>query len=402
MEYRDNNFEIWRASLKHSINNPFPWFKKMITESPVVYDADFVHFFGSKGTWHVFRYDDVQSVLGDYENFSAEYLPKVEESPLTEALQANDPPYHTKLRSLVSKAFTPKAIENMKPWIEEITNELLDQVTDQGEMDIVRDLATPVPIQVIAKMLGVPYKDREKFKYWSTIFVKQPSEVEGGIEGYLLVQQEMSQYFIEMIATRQENPTNDLISHLVQAEIDGGKLSTKELLAFCITLLIAGNETTTNLISNSLFTFMENPKVQEHLYQHPKDIAKAIEEVLRYRSPILYTTRIATKDIQLRGQLIKKGDLVNTWIGSANRDESEFENPDQFDIHRTNLRHTTFGHGVHFCIGAPLARLEANIVLRILFERFKQFQLKFDGPLTMNQTALMFSIKELPVIFQKR
>ncbi|WP_037464235.1 cytochrome P450 [Shimazuella kribbensis] len=388
--------------MKHSIANPFPWFKKMTAESPVVYDTDYEHFFGSKGTWHVFRYDDVQRVLGDYENFSAEYLPKVEESPLTKALTTNDPPYHTKLRSLVSKAFTPKAIEDMKPWIEEITNELLDKVAEQGEMDIVRDLATPVPIQVIAKMLGVPYEDREKFKYWSIILIKQPSEVEGGIEGYFLAQQEMGQYFTEMITKRQKNPTNDLISHLVQAEVDGEKLSIKELIAFCILLLVAGNETTTNLINNSLLTLTENPEVQEHLSQHPKDIGKAIEEALRFRSPVQYMTRIAAKDTQLGGQLIKKGDLLNAWIGSANRDESKFENADQFDLHRTNLRHTSFGHGIHYCLGSPLARLEANIVLRILLERFKQFQLKFDRPITMNPTALMYSIKELPVVFQKR
>ncbi len=389
--------------MKHSIADPFSWFKHMSSENPVHYDEDWLHYFGGKGAWQVFRYQDVQRVLSDSEHFSVEYVPKVEGNPLTSALQYNDPPHHTKLRSLVSRAFTPKAIEDMKPWIEEITNELLDQVADKGEMDIANDLATPVPIQVIAKMLGVPYTDREKFKYWSTTIIKQPNEVEGGIEGYFQAQQEMGQYFIDMIEARRETPTDDLISHLLQAEIDGEKLSTQDLLAFCITLLVAGNETTTNLISNSILTFIEYPELQEHLYQNPKDNAKAIEEVLRYRAPVQYMNRIATKDIQLGGQLIKKGDFVNAWMGSANRDESIFTNADQFDIHRSNLKHTSFGHGVHFCLGSPLARLEANIVFRVLFERFHQLKRTSpDEPLVMNQTSLMFSIKELPITFQKR
>jgi cytochrome P450 len=374
----------------------------MSSESPVIFDNDFMHWFGSKSGWHVFRYDDVQKVINDYETFSNEFMPKVSGNPLSSGISISDPPRHKQLRMLVSKAFTPKAIENMKPWIEEITQKLLDQVIDQGEMEVINDLAFPVPIQVIAKMLGVPYSDQDKFKEWSTMLITQPSEIEGGMDTFTKSQEEMAQYFMRMFELRKEQPEDDLISHLLQAEVDGEKLSTPDLFAFCITLLVAGNETTANLINNSILAFTKYPEVQEHLIQHPEDIPKAIEESLRYLSPIQYINRVATKDVQLGGQLIKKGDLINLWLGSANRDESVFPNPDQFDLHRTNLKHTTFGHGIHFCLGAPLARLEAGIVLKLLFERMHQFKLKTNTQPVMNQTALVYSIKELPVVFSKR
>ncbi|MXQ53017.1 cytochrome P450 [Shimazuella alba] len=388
--------------MKHSFSNPFPWYNHMLKQNPVTYDEDFLHYFGAKGTWHIFRYDDVQKVFQDHETFSNEYFPKIAESPVSIAMSVTDPPRHKQLRLLISKAFTPKAIEDMKPWIEQITHELLDQVEDKGEMDVTRDLAVPIPIQVIAKLLGISHKDQDKFKKWSIMFAKQPSEVDGGAEGYFQAQKEMSEYFLRMIKFRKQEPEDDLISQLLQAEVDGEKLSANDVLAFCILLLIAGNETTTNLINNAIFTFIEHPEVQEHLIDHPEDITKAIEEVLRYRSPLQYINRIAAKDTELRGKRIKKGDFINLWMGSANRDESVFANPNEFDIHRTNLKHTAFGHGIHYCMGAPLARLEANIALRVLLGRLHQFQLKDHKQPVMNQSAVTYSIKEFPVTFQKR
>jgi cytochrome P450 len=374
----------------------------MSVEKPIFYDKDFIHFFGKKGAWQVFRYEDVQTVLYDWENFSNEYYPK-ENNTLSVAIQVTDPPRHKQLRLLVSKAFTPRAIENMKSWIEKITLELLDQVAEKGEMDITSDLATPVPIQVIAKMLGVPYSDQDKFKLWSTNIIKPPAEFEDGPEGYIRSQQEMAEYFMTMIEKRSKEPTEDLISQLLAADLDGEKLSKQDLLAFCITLLVAGNETTTNLISSFIYTSIENPEIQEHLYLHPEDIPNAIEESLRYRAPVQYMNRIASRDVRLGDQLIKQGDMINAWLGSANRDASVFANPDQFDIHRTNLKHTSFGHGIHYCMGAPLARLETKIVMEILFNKFNKIQLKKDiAEPIMNETPLMYSIKTLPVTFQKR
>jgi cytochrome P450 len=388
--------------LQYSAFNPFPWYKKMAKESPVIYDADYLHYHGPKGTWHVFRYDDVQRVMSDYQTFSNQYQPKIEENPSSSSLALSDPPRHKQLRMLVSDVFTPKTIANMRPWIEKITNELIDKIENNGEMDITRDIATPIPIQVIAKLLGVSPNDQEKFKKWSIMILQAPSEIEGGEETFLRSQQEMAQYFISLFEQRKVEPKDDLISHLLQAEVEGEKLSTNDLLGFCVLLLVAGNETTTNLISSSILTFIENPEIQEYLAKHPEDIPKAIEEVLRYRSPLQYINRIAAKDVELRGQSIKKGDLINVWLGSANRDESIFPNPDQFDIHRTNLKHTAFGHGIHFCLGAPLARLEAHVALQVIFERLHQFQLKEATEPLMNPTALTYSIKELPVTFKKR
>jgi cytochrome P450 len=374
----------------------------MSAENPVYYDNDYMHYFGAKGTWHVFRYKDVQTVLYDWENFSSEYFPKADNT-LSAAIQVTDPPRHKQLRLLVSKAFTAKVIEDMKPWIQEITQELLEKVADKGEMDVPADLAIPVPIQVIAKMLGVPYKDQDKFKYWSTIIVKNPADVEGGVNGYFQAQQEMAEYFMSLFQERLTEPKDDLISHLQQVELEGERLSDQDLLAFCITLLVAGNETTTNLISAALYTFIENPSIQEYLYKYPENIPTAIEEILRYRAPVQYINRIATKDIELGGKTIRKGDLINAWMGSANRDESVFKNPDVFDLNRTNLKHTSFGHGIHFCLGAPLARLESKIVLELLFSKFKEIELKDSSKeLEMNETNLMFSIKSLPVVFKKR
>ncbi|WP_028778961.1 cytochrome P450 [Shimazuella kribbensis] len=381
--------------------NPYPWYKKLSERNPVVYDENFMQFYGTKGGWHVLRYDDVQTILSDYETFSSQVMPQIDENPLTRGIQSSDPPFHRQLRMLVAKAFTPKAINDMKPWIEQITNELIDKIIDRGEMDVTSDIAIPVPIQVIAKMIGVPFEDQAKFKEWSVTILKQPTDEEG-VAVFLQCQKEMGAYFFHLIEQRKQQPKDDLVTHLIQAEVDGQKLSANDLLAFLMTLLVAGNETTTNFINNAILTFMEFPEVQEHLTSHPEDIPKALEEVLRYRSPVQYVNRVAAKDVILRGQQIKKGDHINLWIGAANRDESVFPNADQFDFNRTNLKHIAFGHGIHFCIGAPLARLQASIALKIMLERMGQFKLKDNKEPVMNPTVVVYSIKELPVTFQKR
>jgi cytochrome P450 len=387
-------------NLKQSAFNPFPWYKKMLKESPLVYDKDFLLFFGTKGAWNVFAYDDIQMILSDYETFSSEYMPMIDENPLTRGLAQSDPPFHHQMRRIVAKVFTVRAIENMKPFIEQMTNDLIDRVIDQGELDVTNDIAIPIPIQVIAKMLGIPSEDQEKFKDWSMMLIQQPTDDDGG-SAFLQSQKEMSEYFLDAIEYRKQNPGEDLISLLTQAEVEGQKLTTKDLLAFCITLLVAGNETTTNLINNTMLTLAELPNIQEHLREHPEDIPKAIEEVLRYRSPVQYINRIASKDVVIRDQKIKKGDILNIWIASANRDESVFPNADQFDLNRENLKHIALGHGIHYCLGAPLARLEAKVAITTMLERMNDFRLKDDKEPIMNPITLMYSIKELPLTFQK-
>lgn len=378
----------------------FAWFKDSRQNNPVYYDKDYALWFGGKGAWHVFRNVDVRYVFGNHPIFSSEYMPKVEDNYLDKAMSSNDPPYHRKLRLLVSQAFTPKAMMDLRPWIEEYVDGLLDQViTDSGEMEFVRDIATPVPMQVIARMLGVPNKDHPLFKDWSFKLVKQPTN-EAEAKEFIEAQQEMAEYFRVIIQERAEKPENDIISQLLQVEIDGHKLSEEELLGFCVVLLLAGNETTTNWLSSAILTLAENPEIQERLANNPDDISLLLEEVLRLRSPAQYQVRKATQDVELCGKTIKKGDLVAAWQASANRDESVFPNADQIDLDRKNMDHVAFGHGIHFCLGAPLARVEATVTIRKLLERIKNIRLQSEN-IELNQSTVTYSIKELPIFFDR-
>lgn len=378
----------------------FTWFKESRQNNPVYYDKDYPLWFGVKGAWHVFKNEDVRYVFSNHQIFSSEYMPKVEDNYLDKAMSSNDPPFHRKLRLLVSQAFTPKAMMDLQPWIEEYVDGLLDQViTDKGEMEFVRDIAVPVPMQVIAKMLGVPTKDHAKFKDWSFKIVKQPTN-EAEAKEFIEAQQGMAEYFRVIIEERSKKPENDIISQLLQVELDGQKLTMDELLGFCVVLLLAGNETTTNWLSSAILTLAENPEIQERLAANPKDISLLLEEVLRLRSPAQYQTRVAKQDVELGGQTIKKGDLVAAWQASANRDESVFPNADQIDLDRKNMDHVAFGHGIHFCLGAPLARIEASVTIKKLLERIKNIRLQSEN-IELNQSTVTYSIKELPILFDK-
>ncbi len=372
----------------------------MRKESPVFYDKDFPLWFGVQGTWHVFKNADIKHVFSNHQIFSSEYLPKVEDNYLDKAMSSNDPPYHKKLRLLVSQAFTPKAMTDLQPWIEEYVDQLLDEVIkDSGEIEFVSDIAVPIPMQVIARLLGVPIKDHAMFKEWSFKIVKHPTN-EAEAKEFIEAQQGMAEYFRGVIKERSEKPENDIISQLLQVELDGEKLGMDELLGFCVVLMLAGNETTTNWLSSTILTLAQNPEVQEQLAQNPEEIPQALEEVLRLLSPAQYQTRIAKQDVLLGGETIKKGDIVAVWLGSANRDESVFENPDQFRLNRPNMDHVSFGHGIHFCLGAPLARVEAGVTIKKLLERIKNIRLQSDE-IELNQSMVTYSIKELPIRFDK-
>jgi cytochrome P450 len=378
----------------------FSWFKESRQNNPVYYDKDYPLWFGMTGTWHVFKNEDVRYVLSKHQIFSSEYMPKVQGNYLDKAMSSNDPPFHRKLRLLISQAFTPKAMRDLQPWIESYVDELLDEViTDSGEMEFVRDIAVPVPMQVIARMLGVPNKDKDKFKDWSFKIVKQPTN-EAEAKEFIEAQVAMGEYFREVIKERAEKPENDIISQLLQVELDGQKLTEDELLGFCVVLLLAGNETTTNWLSSTILTLAENPEIQEHLAKNPDDISRLMEEVLRLRSPGQYLSRVAKQDVVLGGQTIKKGDLVSVWLASANRDESVFPNADQVDLNRKNMDHVAFGHGIHFCLGAPLARVEASITIKKLLERIKNIRLQSED-IELNQSTVTYSIKELPICFDR-
>jgi len=260
-------------------------------------------------------------------------------------------------------------------------------------MEVIRDLAFPLPVTVIAELLGIPVADQRQFKQWSEAIV--------GIseEAYLTAQQEMALYFLSLIAQRRSVPQDDLITALIEAEVDGEHLPDMELLGFCILLLVAGHETTTNLIGNAILCFDEHPHVMDELRAEPALLPSAIEEVLRYYSPVKSLGRIATVDTVLRGQHIKAGQFVLPIFSSANRDEEQFPNANTFDIRRIPNRHIAFGHGIHFCLGAPLARLEARIALGAVLERFSHIRRDRSVPLQLKESGVIFGLQSLPVTF---
>jgi cytochrome P450 len=368
--------------------NPFPWYDTMRKTDPV-------HYYEQYGIWQAFRYNDVQRVLSDYTAFSSSFGGQ-NQDPLSTSLISMDPPRHRQLRNIVTQAFTPRTVARLSDRITAIVTELLDKVVTTGRMDIIDDFSYPLPVIVIAEMLGIPQEDRERFKHWSDAIVGITSS--GGNNP----QQEMGAYFLNMIAQRRQNPEDDLISALLAAQIDGVHLDQRELLGFCILLLVAGNETTTNLIGNALLCFDEHPETMEQLRAEPDLLPTAIEEVLRYRSPVQLMYRHAVADIELGDRTIRAGQMIMAQIGSANRDEAQFPNADTFDIRRTPNRHIAFGHGIHFCLGAPLARLEAKIALNLLLERLQDIQRVRTIPLETTGSDIVYGVKHLPVTFHAR
>jgi cytochrome P450 len=364
--------------------NPFPWYRFMRESQPIHYEPRY------RG-WQVFRYDEVVRVLSDYAVFSSDFGGQ---GLLGSSLISVDPPRHRQLRNLVTQAFTPRAVTQLSGRITAIANDLLDRVIAAGRMDVIDDLAYPLPVIVIAEMLGIPQEDRKRFKIWSDAVVGA-SYPEGGNP-----QAEMSAYFLNMIEQRRYEAKDDLISALLNAPIDGQHLNQQELLGFCVLLLVAGNETTTNLIGNALLCFDEHPEVMEQLRAEPTLIPGAIEEVLRYRSPVQFMYRQAIADFTLEGHNIRAGQEVLAWIGSANRDERQFPNPDVFDIKRTPNRHIAFGHGIHFCIGAPLARLESKIVLTLMLELLQEIKRVRSVPLQATGSAVVYGVRHLPITFE--
>ncbi|MGZ6322438.1 MAG: cytochrome P450 [Ktedonobacterales bacterium] len=375
------------------VHNPFPWYEQMRRESPTYVDPH-------SGVLSVFRYDDVQRALSDYEAFSSERGRRDESasSALSTSLISSDPPRHRQLRNLVTQAFTPRAIAQLAPRIKTISDELLDQVAASGRMDFIADFADPLPVIVIAEMLGIPTSERARFKRWSDAVVSTSAPTDEGLN-FMDAQREMAIFFSQLIAERRADPRDDLISHLITAEIDGQRLTEVELIGFCVLLLVAGNETTTNLLGNAILCFDEQPDVYERLRVQPDLIPGAIEEVLRYRSPVQLMYRAATGETDIGGVVTYPGQPIVAWIGSANRDEARFPDAHVFDIERAPNRHLAFGHGIHFCLGAPLARLEARLALEALTTRFRTVRRVPDAPIRWMESSIVYGIKTLPITF---
>jgi cytochrome P450 len=371
--------------------DPFPWYTQMRAAAPVV---------DLNGAWHAFGYADVQRVLSDFEAFSSERNGGGD-NPLGTSIIGLDPPRHRQLRSIVTQAFTPRTVAQLEPRIRAITDALLDRVAEHGRMDIIDDLAVPLPVTVIAELLGIPLADQDRFKLWSDAVVqgaRAAATTALGANWY----GDMLAYFQGIIEQRRQAPQDDLISALLVAQVDGEFLTLHELIGFCILLLIAGNETTTNLIGNALWTFDEHPDVLDELHADPSLLPGALEEVLRYRSPVQSMFRVTKQPITLSGQTIPADAWMIAWIGAANRDPAQFPDPDTFTITRAPNRHLAFGYGIHFCLGAPLARLEARVALEALLARFMQIRRDRSVALDPLGGTIVFGVHHLPMTFARR
>jgi cytochrome P450 len=387
--------------------SPFKFYSAMRHLNPVVYDE-------ANNVWGVFRYGDVQSILGDYVTFSS--ANNTFSRSLRPGLLQSDPPYHRILRGVIASAFTPMIVAKLESHIDKIANETLDGIIEKGRMDLIDDFAYPLPVTIIAELLGVPIKDRELFHKWADMLhyalnseVLRSSTERTGIsnerdptKNIARIQEEMDAYFNAIIEKRTQTPLEDLISNLIRAQADGRHLSREEILTFCRVLLVAGHVTTFNLIGNTILSLLQNPQEFELLQENHSLIGSAIEETLRYRSPVQAVNRIVTKDVKLGGQQIQSGQRIIAWIGSANHDESIFPDPERFDISRNGRQpNLGFGHGIHFCLGAPLARLEGQVVLRIILQRLQGLTLDGDGDkLQPIQSVFFHGVAHLPLRFQ--
>jgi cytochrome P450 len=376
-----------------------PWFRTMRKTMPV-------HYREQDQTWELFRYEDVLDVLAEPERFSSDFRQeRAPDQPLSATMLSSDPPMHSQLRGLVARDFTPRAVAQLTPRITAIAHELLDRVARAGRMDVVRDFADLLPVIVIAELLGIPTQERARFKVWSDMLVSGSFEERrrarrvGVHDAAAVAVDEMTAYFEQMIARRRQQPEADLLSKLLDAQLDGQRLSQNELLGFCILLLVAGNITTTNLISTAMLCFDEHPEVLERVRAEPKLLLGAIEEVLRYRSPARFVVRRAVGPTRLSGQEIQVGQTLIAWLHSANLDEQQFPEPERFDIQRSPNRHLAFGYGIHFCLGAHLARLEARCALEAMLERLPNIRRGSDGPLELLDSAIIYGVKHLPVTF---
>jgi cytochrome P450 len=384
--------------------NPYPLYHRLRTEDPVHWDP-YLH------TWMVTRYVDVVTVL---QHFSARRTPTPEQLtsmglarlvPLAEVLIRQmlflDGAAHARIRGLSANAFTPRRVEQLRSHIQEITDRLLDAVQEQGHMDVIADLADPLPAIVTAELLGVPTSDWRQLTSWSTDFAEALGNFQHNPDHSAQVLQsldEMCAYFRTAIREHQAHPREDLISALLSAVVDGDRLTEEEAVANSIMLMTGGQETTTNLIGNGLLTLLHHPEQLAQLRADPALIPTAIEELLRYESPIQYTSRLAPEDVQMGGKTIRKHQAVIAVMGAANRDPERFPDPDRLDCHRQDNRHLAFAWAAHFCFGAPLARLEGDVAFSTLLRRMPNLALK-PGPVSWRENLGFRGLTTLPVAF---
>jgi len=373
--------------------NPYPLYAQLRASSPLIrvpppFDA-----------WMILDYAGVKRALTDADAFSSRI-------PAPQWFIFFDPPQHTRLRALISRAFTPATVAALEPRIRALSKELLDRGSQGSVIDLAADYSVPMAMQVIAGMIGIPDAEWPRFRFWSDVILKLSysrsggEEAERSVQDFRTITAEMSEYLVGMIDERRCTPRPDLLTGLIEAEVEGQRLTHQEILGFIQLLIVAGQETTANLINNAMLCFMDHPAELQQLRDDPALLPGAIEEVLRYRSPLQWMMRTPRQDIEMHGQTIPAGKLVLCVIGSANRDPGRFPDPDRFDIRRDPNPHIAFGHGIHFCLGAALSRLESRIALTDLLDRFRDFKLVSSQPWVPRQGLNVHGPATLPLRFQ--
>ncbi|MEP5763010.1 MAG: cytochrome P450 [Halieaceae bacterium] len=345
-----------------TLENPYPHYQRWRTEQPIWWAEDV------QG-WVLSRYDDVRAVLKDASLFSSKSMGEGDQQAIALPLLTDDPPRHTQLRAIVNKAFTSRTLQEMETEVAAMVDKLLDELDHKHPVDISDAFTIPLPVAVIARLMGIPFERKDDFKRWSDALTgtTEASDLQERMPDIM----EMAGYFQALIPERRKNPGDDLISKVVHAEVDGESLSDMDIVGFNMLLLIAGNETTTNLLSNLLYYLADHPATWTELRENADKIDAATEEILRFDAPVHWVSRKATADVEFHGQTVKTGDTVYAILGAANRDASHYEDADSFRLDRGRSDHHTFGHGIHFCIGAPLARLEARYALQGLLQRYR-------------------------------
>jgi cytochrome P450 len=386
--------------------NPFPAWEELRTTEPL-YRFSVAE---KLEAWMVTRYDDVQAILKDprfiknQESLLSEEqkaqapTPSVTMNLLSYNMLATDAPDHSRLRRLVSKTFTPRMIEGLRDRIQQITDDLLDQVEERGEMNLIDDFAFPLPVTVICEMLGIPVEDRKKFREWSNAILDQTGPFEERQEREA---EEFAAYLRRLVAIKNEHPDDRLVSQLVRVEEGGDRLSENELISMIFLLIVAGHETTVNLIASGTLALLQHPEQLRQLQADPSLIVPAIEELLRYTAPVIIGTgRWASEDIEMHGTIIPKGDMVLVSLMGANSDSGHFAASTDLNITREEKEHLAFGKGIHFCLGAPLARLEGQIAIGTLLRRLPALHLRGDAQdLKWRPGLILRGLQELPVKF---
>jgi cytochrome P450 len=380
------------------------WLEQLRGRGQVVYDD-------KQQCWHVLGHPEAGAVLSDPGTFSSDLsslMPPQDDLRMFEKgnFVRLDPPRHRKLRGLVNQAFTPRVVAGLAPRIADVTNELLDGAGGSTRLDLIDQLAYPLPVIVIAELLGIPASDRPVFRRWADELFNRTnidpeqslrSAGEQAISTAAPILREMNTYLLEHIRARRSSPGDDLTSKLIQADVDGEHLDDDEIVGVVGVLLLAGHITTTATLGNTVVSFDEHPDMAAQVRTDPTLLPGAIEEVLRYRTPFPRLARLATHDVRVGETDIPAGAVVTPWVAAANRDGRVFADPNRFDIHRTPNPHLAFGHGIHFCIGAPLARLEAKIALGILLQRYRDIAVATNAPVEHRNPWMMVSVTKLPL-----